>query len=109
MKKLLSCFTVLGIAFTMMVNAPDSASAAQRTVSKTCSTNAVVTMRTGVPNPAIHTHIYTASSGAKQTRKSTSSSLSFSSGSGFYKASVYVKTNTVESFSYVTPSCLTIG
>lgn len=108
MKKLLSCFTVVGIAFTMMVNAPDSASAAQRTVSKTCSTNAVVTMRTGVPNPAIHTHIYTASSGAQQKRTSSSTEV-FLSGSGYYKASVLVKTNTIESFSYVTPSCVTLG
>lgn len=108
-KKVFSSIAVFALASVVMWGDPNSAEAAQRTVAKTCATDSVVTVRTGVPNPAIHTHVYTATSGVKQTKNSASSTISFYSGSGYYKASILVSTNTIESFSYVTPSCVQLG
>ena len=107
--KFFSFLAAVGIVSVIVLHGPESAEAAQSTISRTCSTDSVVTVRTGVPNPAMHTHVYTATSGEKQTRKSASSSISFYSGSGYYKASVHVSTSTIESFSYVTPSCVRLG
>lgn len=93
------------LASSVLVVGPANGASATRT--QTCPTTAVVTAETATPNSALHTHKYVATSGATITRQG--SGISFRSGSGYYKATVTMKTNTVESFSKVSTSCFHIG
>ncbi|MFP7696747.1 hypothetical protein [Trueperella sp. LYQ143] len=109
MKKLLSvlCSGMMVAAAFMCSAAP--AHAATATITKVCSTNAIVTAVSAVPNPARHVHTYVASSGAKQVEDSRTMVIRHTSGSGYYRATVTLKTSTHESFTEYSASCQTIG